>query len=202
MIRDGTPVLIDFGSCQPFGANLQSLGTDGWYEEEFFTSEAKHDEYSLKKLKGWLQEPEELDMEGFYDPSQPYYGSSMIISTAIPSQTGPLSRKLCRLVGYNRRQTMPTPTVPLYVGIFSIRRDKTTSSPTIQREEIANFRSAPFCMLVIARTWESNRDRSAFTSDHPQTRDPFTAKLAGVNVRLCQSLSDRVLSKHKDDSRG
>ncbi|KAI1286591.1 kinase-like domain-containing protein [Xylaria venustula] len=58
MIRDGMPVLIDFGSCQPFGMNLQSLGTDGWYEEEFFTSEAKHDEYSLKKLKQWLQKPE------------------------------------------------------------------------------------------------------------------------------------------------
>ncbi|KAI0538685.1 kinase-like domain-containing protein [Xylaria digitata] len=58
MIRDGMPVLIDFGSCQPFGVNLQSLGTDGWYEEEFFTSEAKHDEYSLKKLKQWLQKPE------------------------------------------------------------------------------------------------------------------------------------------------
>ncbi|KAJ8133515.1 hypothetical protein O1611_g105 [Lasiodiplodia mahajangana] len=58
MIRDGMPVLIDFGSCQPFGKNLQSLGTDGWYEEEFFTSEAKHDEYALKKLKQWLQKPE------------------------------------------------------------------------------------------------------------------------------------------------
>jgi serine/threonine protein kinase len=58
MIKDGTPVLIDFGSCQPFGANLQSLGTDGWYEEDFFTSEAKHDEYSLKMLKEWLQKLE------------------------------------------------------------------------------------------------------------------------------------------------
>ncbi|KAI0107138.1 kinase-like domain-containing protein [Nemania sp. FL0031] len=58
MVRDGVPVLIDFGSCQPFGMNLQSLGTDGWYEEDFYTSEAKHDEYSLKKLKQWLQKPE------------------------------------------------------------------------------------------------------------------------------------------------
>ncbi|KAI0407488.1 kinase-like domain-containing protein [Xylaria palmicola] len=57
MIKDGMPVLIDFGSCQPFGMNLQSLGTDGWYEE-FFTSETKHDEFSLKKLKQWLQKPE------------------------------------------------------------------------------------------------------------------------------------------------
>ncbi|KAI1132463.1 kinase-like domain-containing protein [Nemania abortiva] len=58
MIRNGMPVLIDFGSCQPFGMHLQSLGTDGWYEELFFTSEAKHDEYSLKKLKQWLQKLE------------------------------------------------------------------------------------------------------------------------------------------------
>ena len=37
MVReDGTPVLIDFGSCQPFGGRLQSLGSPGWYEEMFF----------------------------------------------------------------------------------------------------------------------------------------------------------------------
>ncbi|KAI2473117.1 kinase-like domain-containing protein [Annulohypoxylon bovei var. microspora] len=58
MLKDSMPILIDFGSCQPFGANLQSLGTDGWYEELFFTSEKKHDEYSLKKLQQWLQNPE------------------------------------------------------------------------------------------------------------------------------------------------
>ena len=57
MIKDGMPVLIDFGSCQPFGKNLQSLGTDGWYEELFFTSEKKHDEYSLAKLREWWQNP-------------------------------------------------------------------------------------------------------------------------------------------------
>ncbi|KAJ2986977.1 hypothetical protein NUW58_g4764 [Xylaria curta] len=58
MFRDGKAVLIDFGSCQPVGKKLQSLGTPGWCEETFFTSEAKHDEYSLKKLKEWLQKPE------------------------------------------------------------------------------------------------------------------------------------------------
>jgi serine/threonine protein kinase len=57
MVTNGMPVLIDFGSCQPFGKNLQSLGTDGWYEELFFTSEKKHDEYSLAKLRQWLQKP-------------------------------------------------------------------------------------------------------------------------------------------------
>lgn len=47
-------VLIDFGSCQPFGERLQSLGTRGWYEELFFTSEKKHDEFSMRKIKEWL----------------------------------------------------------------------------------------------------------------------------------------------------
>ena len=59
MVReDGTPVLIDFGSCQPFGGRLQSLGSPGWYEEMFFTSQAKHDEFALKKLREWLEKPE------------------------------------------------------------------------------------------------------------------------------------------------
>ncbi|KAI1405945.1 serine/threonine-protein kinase [Hypoxylon fuscum] len=54
MIKNGAPVLIDFGSCQPFGKPLQSLGTNGWCEEVFFTSEKKHDIYSLAKLRDWL----------------------------------------------------------------------------------------------------------------------------------------------------
>ncbi|KAK3379052.1 kinase-like domain-containing protein [Lasiosphaeria ovina] len=59
MIKDGgVPVLIDFGSCQPFGGRLQSLGSPGWYEELFFTSQAKHDAYSLKKLREWIEKPE------------------------------------------------------------------------------------------------------------------------------------------------
>ena len=58
MVRDGMPVLIDFGSCQPFGGRLQSLGSPGWYEEMFFTSQAKHDTYALKKLREWLEKPE------------------------------------------------------------------------------------------------------------------------------------------------
>lgn len=55
MIKNGAPVLIDFGSCQPFGNRLQSLGTPGWYEELFFTSEKKHDIYSLNKMREWLR---------------------------------------------------------------------------------------------------------------------------------------------------
>jgi serine/threonine protein kinase len=57
MVRDGMPVLIDFGSCAPYGMRLQSLGTPGWCEETFFTSEKKHDTFSLGKLREWLQDP-------------------------------------------------------------------------------------------------------------------------------------------------
>ncbi|KAJ6177978.1 hypothetical protein N7519_008439 [Penicillium mononematosum] len=55
MVKNGSPVLIDFDSCQPFGKRLQSLGTEGWYEKLFYTSEKEHDMYSLGKLQEWLQ---------------------------------------------------------------------------------------------------------------------------------------------------
>ncbi|KAL2843165.1 kinase-like domain-containing protein [Aspergillus pseudoustus] len=45
--EDGSPVLIDFDSCQPFGKRLQPSGTEGWYENPFFTSEKEHDVYIL-----------------------------------------------------------------------------------------------------------------------------------------------------------
>ncbi|RFU30569.1 hypothetical protein B7463_g5780, partial [Scytalidium lignicola] len=59
MVKDGMPVIIDFGSCQPFGNSLQSLSSEGWYEELFYTSEKKHDTYSLGKLREWLQKQEQ-----------------------------------------------------------------------------------------------------------------------------------------------
>ena len=55
MVKNGLPVLIDFDSCQPFGKRLQSLGTERWYENVFYTSEKGHDIYSLGKLQEWLQ---------------------------------------------------------------------------------------------------------------------------------------------------
>ncbi|CVK84543.1 uncharacterized protein FPRN_01998 [Fusarium proliferatum] len=55
MVKDAMRVLIDFGSCQPVGQRLQSLATEGWYEELFFTSETKHDTSSLNKLREWIQ---------------------------------------------------------------------------------------------------------------------------------------------------
>lgn len=54
MVKDGMPVLIDFGSAGAFGTRLQSLGSVGWYEEEFNTSEAKHDIYSVQKIRDRL----------------------------------------------------------------------------------------------------------------------------------------------------
>lgn len=60
MENDGTPILIDFGSCQPFGKRLQSCGSPGWCEEDFDTSEKKHDAYSLGILRKWLQKPKPM----------------------------------------------------------------------------------------------------------------------------------------------
>lgn len=55
MIKNGTAVLIDFGSCQPCGMHLESLGSPGWWDEPFNTSEKQHDIFSLGKLREWLQ---------------------------------------------------------------------------------------------------------------------------------------------------
>ncbi|KAH8808651.1 kinase-like domain-containing protein [Xylogone sp. PMI_703] len=60
MVKDRMPIIIDFGSCQPFGNHLQSLGSEGWYEEPFHTSERKHDTYSLGKVREWLQNQEQV----------------------------------------------------------------------------------------------------------------------------------------------
>jgi serine/threonine protein kinase len=49
------PVLIDFGSCQPFGNNLITGGTPGWMDEDFTTSAKENDQAALGKLKTWLE---------------------------------------------------------------------------------------------------------------------------------------------------
>lgn len=55
MIKDdGSPVLIDFGSCRRVGEELRSCGSPGWFKEDFSTSEIEHDEYSLGVLKKFL----------------------------------------------------------------------------------------------------------------------------------------------------
>lgn len=55
---DELPVLVDFGSCAPYGQPLESLGTEGWYENIFFTSEKSHDDFALDKMRKWIQDPD------------------------------------------------------------------------------------------------------------------------------------------------
>ncbi|KAI6080562.1 kinase-like domain-containing protein [Hypoxylon rubiginosum] len=59
--NDQNPVLIDFGSCQPFGKRLQTLGTPGWTDGVFWTSEKQHDIFALNKLRDWLKDPHEAE---------------------------------------------------------------------------------------------------------------------------------------------
>lgn len=56
--EDGLPVLVDFGSCAPYGERLESLGSEGWYEEIFFTSEKAHDDFALRKMREWIRNPD------------------------------------------------------------------------------------------------------------------------------------------------
>ncbi|KAF2254812.1 serine/threonine-protein kinase-like protein [Trematosphaeria pertusa] len=53
-----TPIVIDYGSCQPFGSTLITGGTLGWIEEDFTTSEQRHDEIGLGKIRAWLERRE------------------------------------------------------------------------------------------------------------------------------------------------
>ncbi|KAI0101382.1 kinase-like domain-containing protein [Nemania sp. FL0031] len=56
------PVLIDFGSCQPFGKAVLTGATPGWceerYEREFRKSEKAHDAFALARLRQWMKEKE------------------------------------------------------------------------------------------------------------------------------------------------
>jgi len=52
---DYRAVVIDFGSCQPFGEDLITAGTHGWIDEEFVTSAREHDETALIKVDSWLR---------------------------------------------------------------------------------------------------------------------------------------------------
>lgn len=48
------PLLIDFGSCRPFGRRLDERGTDGWIDHHSGTSERRHDEIALQKISAWM----------------------------------------------------------------------------------------------------------------------------------------------------
>lgn len=52
---DDNPVIIDFGSCQPFGTSLITAGTPGWIDEDFTVSAHEHDLIALEKIQVWLQ---------------------------------------------------------------------------------------------------------------------------------------------------
>lgn len=51
-----TPIIVDFGSCRPFGKDLITAGTPGWVDEEFVTSDQRHDKIALRKIETWLEE--------------------------------------------------------------------------------------------------------------------------------------------------
>lgn len=56
--EDDLPILLDFGSCALYGERLESLGSEGWCEKPFFTSEKAHDDFGLRKMREWIQNPD------------------------------------------------------------------------------------------------------------------------------------------------
>lgn len=62
MIKDGKPVLIDFGSCRRVGEVLRSCGSPGWCKEDFCMSEVEHDEFSLGVLRRFLDDPSSVEV--------------------------------------------------------------------------------------------------------------------------------------------
>ncbi|KAI1273545.1 kinase-like protein [Xylaria sp. FL0933] len=58
--KDHMPVLIDFGSCRPFGARLMEGGTPGWSDSKklIVSSDKEHDLFSLAKIREWLEDPD------------------------------------------------------------------------------------------------------------------------------------------------
>lgn len=49
------PVIIDYGSCQPFGKALITAGTPGWIDEDFTISAQEHDQIALEKIQRWIE---------------------------------------------------------------------------------------------------------------------------------------------------
>jgi len=48
-------VIIDLGSCRPFGRQLISGGTRGWVERNLDTSEKENDKIALGKIRAWAR---------------------------------------------------------------------------------------------------------------------------------------------------
>ncbi|KAI1424196.1 kinase-like protein [Xylaria sp. FL1777] len=57
---DNMPVLIDFGSCRPFGARLMEGGTPGWNDSArlVVSSDREHDLFGLARIREWLADPD------------------------------------------------------------------------------------------------------------------------------------------------
>ncbi|KAI9800500.1 MAG: hypothetical protein M1825_004048 [Sarcosagium campestre] len=53
--KNDSPILIDFGSCGPFGATLITAGTPGWIDEDYAESGARFDRLALTKIRAWLE---------------------------------------------------------------------------------------------------------------------------------------------------
>ncbi|KAI9847003.1 MAG: hypothetical protein M1837_003359 [Sclerophora amabilis] len=53
--KSDSPVLIDFGSCGPFGATLITAGTPGWIDEDYVVSGPQFDRVALVKIRAWLE---------------------------------------------------------------------------------------------------------------------------------------------------
>jgi serine/threonine protein kinase len=49
------PIIIDYGSCRPFGRTLVTAGTPGWIDEDFTISAQEHDKNALDKIRRWLE---------------------------------------------------------------------------------------------------------------------------------------------------
>ncbi|KAI0383883.1 kinase-like protein [Hypomontagnella monticulosa] len=58
--KDNSPVLIDFGSCRPFGGRLMEGGTPGWCNPEKLVmfSDKEHDIFGLDRIREWLADPD------------------------------------------------------------------------------------------------------------------------------------------------
>jgi serine/threonine protein kinase len=57
MGEDNLPVLLDFGSCQPFGKRMLTQSTEGWVETVDLYSKQEHDVFALGKLQEWFDDP-------------------------------------------------------------------------------------------------------------------------------------------------
>jgi serine/threonine protein kinase len=57
MVKDGSPVLVDFGSCRRTGERMAASGVSiGWKEEgdDYLTSKNSHDICGLEKIGRWI----------------------------------------------------------------------------------------------------------------------------------------------------